>query len=639
MKHPLLFAIVAALALGPCVAFSETELVLVDSEQGIAPAPIVIAKDAPPATRNAVTELLAYMAKICGARPSVIEGEPAPLPDRAIWVGVQPALKTVMPGVSLEFKEPEETLVAANERHLVIAGRDRMADGKELESGTMHAVYSFIEKDLGVRWLWPGELGTDIPKRERIAFAPFERRFHPPFRYRLLWPRNPPAWHRAQHLLEGSLGFDAGHAFTKWWDDYHEKHPDYFAQLADGSRKPRREPAMVKLCESNPAVAAQWLTNAEAIFKTDPSRIMVSAAPNDGDGFCVCANCRAMDHPDGPPLFGYVAMTDRYVKFWNTLARGLRDRFPGREVWVGTYAYSTYKTPPVAEHLEPNIAVGYVGHFPMMSEADAAKDKEQWLAWSKQAKAMVYRPNLFHYSGGFLGLPTLSMHRTIEDFRFLAENGCIGIEVDSLPGCWATQGVQNYVMAQLAYDPLQDGTKLLRDYCERGFGPAATEVARYFDILEAGHNAVLERVKLSSGWAREATEVFQEIYSDEFWARAEAPLQTAVKALAAAPEIYRQRLDFLRTGYDGAKLQISVLRAMKKVRESGGKDTAAIKLADELCAARDEIFKRYSGLAIKRSKWYLESRRLADYLEPPNAEMRAGAYVGPGKAPNMKGKD
>jgi hypothetical protein len=174
-------------------------------------------------------------------------------------------------------------------------------------------------------------LGTDILKQERVSLAATERRFHPPFRHRLLWPRSPIDWHRAHHLQIASLEFVAGHAFTDWWARYHDEHSDYFAQLPDGTRKPRREPARVKLCVSNPTVAAQWLANAEKAFKSDSSRVMLSAVPNDGDGFCVCLKCRAMDHPDGPPtIFGYVALTDRYVKFWNRLARGdSRIAFPG----------------------------------------------------------------------------------------------------------------------------------------------------------------------------------------------------------------------------------------------------------------------------------------------------------------------
>jgi hypothetical protein len=109
--------------------------------------------------------------------------------------------------------------------------------------------------------------------------------------------------------------------------------------------------------------------------------------------------------------------------------------------------------------------------------------------------------------------------------------------------------------------------------------------------------------------------------------------------VANAPEIYQQRVDFVRTGHDGAKLQIDVLRAMKLVRSTWGRDPEAIRRADEVCGARDKVFSKYDGLAIKRAKWYIDSRRMADYLDAPSAVMRKGKYVGPGKAPDMTGRD
>ncbi len=94
-------------------------------KDGVSRAPIVIFKDAPPYTRQAADELAGYIEKTSGARPEVIEGQPEPIPESAIWVGYQPVLKKLFPEVDFEFRHPEEILIAANEKHLVIAGRDR----------------------------------------------------------------------------------------------------------------------------------------------------------------------------------------------------------------------------------------------------------------------------------------------------------------------------------------------------------------------------------------------------------------------------------------------------------------------------------------------------------------------------------
>ncbi|MCA1808813.1 MAG: hypothetical protein LC725_05080, partial [Lentisphaerae bacterium] len=96
---------------------AQSELVLV--EDGRSVAPIVVFENAPPLTRQAAEELAYYIEKTSGARPEVIQGQPAPLPDKAIWVGYQPALDKIFPELDFDFQHPEEILIAANDKHLV----------------------------------------------------------------------------------------------------------------------------------------------------------------------------------------------------------------------------------------------------------------------------------------------------------------------------------------------------------------------------------------------------------------------------------------------------------------------------------------------------------------------------------------
>ncbi len=612
----------AVIGLGIGVAVGAEMLVV---EKGISKVPIMVASDASEATTEAVQDLVTYIEKISGAKAQVLVEGLAPFPENAIWIGAHPNLDKVFPGANLAFTYPEEILHLCNGQNILIAGRDRIVGTNQIEYGTANSIYTFIEKQLDVRWLWPSELGEDIIKRETIAFAPFEFRFHPIFRFRRLWPRQPRVWHRRQRLLLYSYEFSAGHAYTDWWVKYHEAHPEWFALRADGTRMPEtwgKKGEAAKLCVSNPEVAAQWLTNAEKAFRENPSRIMASASPNDGGGFCVCENCTAMDHPAGATKdWPYMSLTDRYVKYWNVLARGLRERFPDREAIVGGYAYSAYKAPPIAAMLEANIAVGYVGSFPTANDEVTQAQKQDWLAWAAKASALVYRPNLFYYSGGYIGLPTLPTRRTIEDMRFLAENKCVGFEVDSLPGSWATQGLEFYLMAQLAYDPLQDGEAIIKDYCRRGFGPAAAEIEQYFRFMEQAHEAILLQIKHSGGAAREMIGVCQSVYTPALLAQAEALMLQAEAKVAAGPELYIQRVAFSRTGLSYVRLQAEIMTAMKLVRESRGADAAAVKLATELCAAREALLKQAPSYAINSARWFHEARRLEDYMGPPSEEL------------------
>jgi hypothetical protein len=618
-----------------CNGCFDQKMILV--EKGVARVPIVLAPGASPATAQAAKEMADYIEKISGARPEVLNGATNPVPESAIWVGIQSNVPGLSTKVKIEFQHPEEILLACDGKNVIITGRDRMAGTNQVEYGTANAVYSFLQDKLGVRWLWPGPLGEDIVKNDTISFKTFEYRFYPPFRVRHFWPRNPREWHQYQRTYLYSLNIGAGHAFTKWWEEYHADHPDYFALQPDGSRDAFPSPQDVKICVSNPKMQARWLDNAEKAFKEHPEKIMFSASPNDGSmsGECVCKNCRAWDNTNGVKvmLYGkggpeeYVALTDRYIHFWNILARGLKERFPDREVMVGALAYGPYITPPVAEVLEKNIAIFYVGHFPLAGDEQTQKEKERWKGWADKASTMVFRPNLFHYSGGWLGLPTVATRRTIEDFRFLAENKCVGVEVDTLPRCWATQGVQFYLMAQLAYDPMRDGNAVLKDYYRRGFGKAAGEVEQYFNLMEKAHEAILGKIKHSSGWAREAIVVYREVYTDEILNASGDLMREAAAKVADGPEIFQKRVAFIRSGYDFTRLQVEIMRAMAQVRESKGKDAEAVKKAVKLCEERETLLKKSPEFALNAASWYHNARKLDDYMGPPSAAILEAAGI------------
>jgi hypothetical protein len=601
---------------------------MIMTEKGTARAPILVAPGAPPATVQAAGELAVYIEKISGARPQVTNWANGPLQESAIWVGVQSNMPGLDTTVKIEFNHPEEILLACDGRNIIITGRDRMVGTNQVEYGTANAVYTFIQKYLGVRWFQPWDkdgLWTDIIKRETVTLPEFVYRFHPPFRERLFWPSRPDNWERFQRLKLGSYKYNGGHGFTDWWEKYHQAHPDYFALRSDGTRTPeswggKPNPEAVKLCDSNPQVWTQWLENAEAMLRADPTRITVSASPNDGGGYCTCEKCRAWDHPNGP-----LAGADRYVKVWNILARGLKARFPDRDVWVGAYAYSAYKDPPIAETLEKNIAIGYVGHFPLANDAVTEKEKAAWKAWSGKASCMIFRPNLFHYSGGFLGLPSVAMRRTIRDFRFLADNKCIGLQVDGLPHCFQTQGVEYYLMIQLAYDPYQDGEALLKDYYKRAFGPAAGDIEAYFDLMEKAHDQILNTpgFRHSSGAWRELIDTCRRVYTPDMLAEAETLLKSAAAKAAEGPECYRLRVEEVRKGLEFTKLQVEIMHVMKQVRDSKGKEREeAIRKATELCEQRDK--KEKAGVG-KFPDWY--KKRVRDYMGPPTEELvKAAQY-------------
>ena len=103
------FALSFLQLLSPLTALHAADFVWV--EPGGKPAPIIVFADAPPRTRDAAVELADYVEKISGEKPKIIDGEPKPMPERAMWIGVQPGVKTLFPKIDFDFKHPEETFI------------------------------------------------------------------------------------------------------------------------------------------------------------------------------------------------------------------------------------------------------------------------------------------------------------------------------------------------------------------------------------------------------------------------------------------------------------------------------------------------------------------------------------------------
>ncbi len=583
------------------------ELVLV--ENGHSLAPVVIFEDAPPFTRRAADELANYMEKISGSRPEVIEGEPDPTPENAIWVGVQPKVRELFPDLNLDFEKPEEILIAASQNHLLIAGRDvwdpdnmvrqiprgRTVEGVQRQYGTVNAVYTFIQDYLDVRWLWPGSLGEDIIEQNRIAFSPFEYRYHPQIRgrkgiftrwrlgrhgFRTSLPQQ--NWMRFQRLLFDSLEAPGGHAYTDWWERFHETNPEYFALQPDGTRgggdNPYPRAKTVKICHSNPDVWEQWLADVEDQIARDPGRTVFNASPNDGysSGHCICPDCLAWDSQDAEKLTftwqgisqQYYALSDRHVKFANKVGSMLKERYPDRDYYVLMLAYGNWRPVPKETRPDDNVIIASVNNF--HNRPGQEESRERFKRWAEVASNLVWRPNL-----GFgvwqIGLPRVAMRRAIDDIRMVAENNAIGIFFDMVWGHWSTHGPHYYMLGRMAWNPYADGEAILKDYYQRGFGPAADHVEAYWTFQE---ETTAKYVYGDSSWEDE--------YNEEFFEKANAFLERGREAAQDGPDKYLERIDFLQVGLDFSELFVEVKGLMDRYQASDEQDTEARETAREI---------------------------------------------------------
>jgi len=618
---PLLTALLLANSLcaadsQPRAAVAAQELTLV--EAGVARMPIIVSQNAPPFTRRAVGELADYIAKISGAKPEIVEATPDPAPEHAIWVGFQPGMKERFPKLDFDFKHPEEILISCDGKNLVIAGRDRWDPkhmtakdryGKEIvgvqkEYGTVNAVHTFLQDHLGVRWLWPGELGEDFVKQATLRLKPFTVRYRPQIRGRRFvfmiytLEKNIPGneWARHQRLQLDSLFIEPGHPFDDWWDRFHETHPEFFALQPNGTRS-SIDGRTAKLCKSNPAVWEQWMKDVEARMAEYPDRVTFGASANDGwtYGYCTCEKCRAWDAPGGAALipwfhkksgrtFTCPAMADRQITFANTLARRLRERFPERDdLLVSAAAYGASRIPPVAAKPDANVIVFGVWSF---HNQPNEPDREAFLQWSKIAPRLAWRPNLTSEAGWKAGFPNSAPRRVIEDLRFAADHGIVSLAVDWIFDAWANQGPHYYMLAQMTWNPRADGEAILTDYYQRAFGPATKTMTGYWELIgDAATRIGYEK--------KPEREVWNKAFFDDAYAR----LDLAAKQVADAEEKYRKRIAFVCAGLDYLRLIREMEPLLDRIAATKDKDPAAKAAAQakwqEIWKEITQIPKRY----------------------------------------------
>lgn len=569
-------------------------------DDGETKAVIVISQNASGAAKFGATILKEHIFQISGAELNIVP-EKALKPDNSkIRLLVGKSELTQKLGIKADELAPGEILIRTFPNAVVLLGADDVTTNDA--KGSQFAVTTFLEDTLGVRYLWPGELGKVVPKRRTIDVSEISYRFAPILKQRKIRMAGTAYGDRMEkggdqlsiekslfvkthlaskktdsadggwgtwHHMGGSLRLAAGHSFGDIWERFGKEHPEWFAMAPNGSRDQSNSPHRARLCVSNPKLIAQIARDRIARIN-ETGQKSVSIGPNDGGttSFCMCEECKKLDPPEGRKItlidfspganrekFEYVSMTDRYVHFFNAIAEQVTKVHP--DVWLAADAYSVYAAPPVKAKLHPNIAIRYVG----ISYTDEEKRKQgiaDWNAWSKAAKKIYFRSNML-LAGRRQGTPVIYVHKLSKDFSQIAKNNMIGTDLDSCLNHWATQGLNFYVMAKLLWNPDTDVDVLIDDYCTAGFGKGADAVKRYYLRLEELTNEMAEQGKKPT-----------EPFTPEVVAELRGMLDEA-KAATQGDVDTSKRVAFLRVGLEYTDAYCEIFRINREWEATGSK--------------------------------------------------------------------
>ncbi|MFW6156239.1 MAG: DUF4838 domain-containing protein, partial [Armatimonadota bacterium] len=563
-------------AVGPAAA----QVALV--EGGEAQAVVVVPVEATDVERYAAEELVYHVEKATGVTLAIVgEDDVPPEPAGRVLIGDTRAARAA--GMDVTDLPLEAAVLRTTGDGLLIAGEDSEGDAisQGTRAGTLWGVYEVLDRFMGVRWLWPGELGVHVPATDSIVIPAVDERVPPTMIRRRVRDglRRPSGdtglteegfeqYAHAQqvfqrrHRMGRSLPLRYGHAFGRYWERYGDEHPEWFQLLPNGWRGPATPNSRTSMCVSNPEFHREIIARWKQRREQNPGEwFNVNGCENDIRGLCVCEDCIAWDGPqpdleDIYPLGERRMVSDRYARFWLTLQQLAAEEDP--DAMVIGYAYTNYYPAPTSDiKLNPNVLVGmcpWPGWWYPRNEREQEWLKEQWAGWAKTGASIFLRPNYFLDS---YTMPHIFARQFADEFQHYAENAMVATDFDSLTGQWAAQGTNLYLLHRLHTRADRPVDEVLDEYYS-AFGPAAEQVERYFDYWEAytmSDTERFDRVQQEAGVSRyRNTAAFAHVlYPQELFEPAEAILAEAAEA-AAGDEVSAARVEYLRRGLRHARM-------------------------------------------------------------------------------------
>ena len=431
-------------------------------------------------------------------------------------------------------------------------------------SGIVYGSYALLEH-LGFRFL--------APDCERIPEGPLEaetgtREERPAFKARELFWREAMEGSFAVRLRLNSArstitprqggklmfynfshSFDALVPVDKWFDT----HPEYFSM-----RKGVRIREKTQLCLSNPEVLALCRAGVRRWIRENPECRIFSVSMNDWYNPCECPACRAIDQEEG-------SQAGSVIRFVNAIAEDIAADYP--EVMLHTFAYLYCRKPP--RHVRPadNVIVrlcsieccfshpigrcgrerggidvqnGSAANFTGAEPAEGSF-LEDLKGWSRICRHLYIWDYTTNYANYLMPFPNLDVLQP--NLRLFRDSGVEGVFEQgnfSLGRCSALGQLKIYLLAKLLWDPDQDAEKLIRDFAEGYYGPAAGPMLRYVTL-----------------WRGAAGECHAGIYdmpdadylTDDLLHRAWALLREALDAAGSGPERERVERETLSVRY------------------------------------------------------------------------------------------
>lgn len=429
-------------------------------------------------------ELARYLGRMTGTEVPV--GSPDTVRDPVYAIGLERDL--VVGGIIVQQNMPPESFI--NYRGIIAA-----AD----EAGLWFAVYDLLER-LGCRFYFPGELGEDVPRVDRLAYDGDQKTHSPSFIHRNVWWAygGRPQWQRdlyadwRRKAKMGGVPAAMGHNLMRIVPvaAFGQTHPEFFPLWEEGRHIPAAgEGSGWQPCTSNPEVVQLAIDAAIKYFDDNPDAYSFSLSPNDGYGWCQCEACVAQDPPE------YRAQANRgkgrrMLLFANQVAEALAKRHPDK--YVAWYAYAGTVEPPTDVKAHPNVVTavahyGWCGCNIHAIDDASCKMNPGFLpvmdGWAKVADKLFVR-EYFTTLVSATDIPAriCGAFSLAQDMPYFERSNVIGVNSEAIPD-YGAAALDFYLAGKLMWNAKEDVQALLADWYEGMYGPAAERMRGYDEGL------------------------------------------------------------------------------------------------------------------------------------------------------------
>lgn len=467
----------------PLVARGQAASILVDAAESTEPDLALAIED----FRHLIAESAG-----CEAPPLLRVGAPRPRGPVVVIGGA-----AALPVTETELGY-DGYVIRVEDKRIVLAGPS--------PAGSANAIYDFLETEVGVRFVAPGEDGVVVPRQREIAIRTGERRERPAFALRQAW-YNENVLARASQEERASLRRFArrhraggipsiiGHYFTELVPPsvHFSEHPEYFAEV-NGQRV-----ADGQLCTSHPYVtqlaAEHWIDR----FRREPELRVGSLSPNDGGSYCSCSICRN---------FG-ADLTARLIHFMNDVTRRVNSVHPNR--YLAFYAYGQIADPPyqrgtrLQTNLIPVVARYGVCQVHPITDPRCPSNtrfRSRLKGWTEIAHQIMARDYAWWWP-----VPDLTLTVMRDNLRTYQTLGAMGISREYLHRGFLSDIVM-LTDLKLQWNPEANADSLLYEALEARFGAAAPGMRAAYDELRA-ISASVPPGTVITGDTRSATELYK----------------------------------------------------------------------------------------------------------------------------------